>query len=544
MNPERHPWNRFSTSIFVVIFLLAIFLRLSLLFTSQSHADADEAVIGIMAKHIQSHHERPFFFHGQAYNGGAAVEAYLASFLFSVLEPSSITLKCVAWALSSLMLLFFMKFANHHLSFPGALISVLLFACAIPLLKWNLKARGGYLEILLLSIYLSDITLRACQKGQWSLDTAALSGLVAGFAYYCLEIVLPLILICILCSFLLLHPRSLRRFSAVFITCLCLGSFPLILFNLKTNLANLATVYANPIRESTSRRPSHLLLVLVHDLPRLFSPENTSLFPDQATLSGWMLTIFFALILLGIAWQVAYRFTKSSSFEWKHRIREQLLPLYVLSVFFAYLCLQAFFSRRDGARTLLICVPFLYLGAGFLFDVVWHNTKRAGRTAFISVIFAIVSFQAGVYMAYLFRPPQVVDVDLAQNGKPQIFFSSPEDLNQAIKILQDSGIRHVYANHFLKFRLLFESDGNILASSKDSWPPGCHFPYYEDQVERVSPYGYVFHRGSWSEKNFFTYAKRKGLSLQMAIAGELSVITRVSEDVRTRPWRTDRDKKE
>ena len=71
----------------------ALSVRLLLLFTSQSACDGDEAVIGVMAKHIFEGNESPLFFYGQTYGGGAFIEAQLASIIFYYTGISSLGLK-------------------------------------------------------------------------------------------------------------------------------------------------------------------------------------------------------------------------------------------------------------------------------------------------------------------------------------------------------------------------------------------------------------------------------------------------------------------
>ena len=62
--------------------LLALAYRLLLLRTTLATVDSDQAVLGLMARHIL-HGERPVFFYGQSYQG--ALEAYLTAGVFRLL---------------------------------------------------------------------------------------------------------------------------------------------------------------------------------------------------------------------------------------------------------------------------------------------------------------------------------------------------------------------------------------------------------------------------------------------------------------------------
>ncbi len=57
---------------------MGLLLRVILLTTAESRLDCDEAMTGMMALDIVTGHRFPMFFYGNAYNGGATVEAYLS----------------------------------------------------------------------------------------------------------------------------------------------------------------------------------------------------------------------------------------------------------------------------------------------------------------------------------------------------------------------------------------------------------------------------------------------------------------------------------
>ena len=69
---------------------LALAYRLLLLRTILSTVDSDQAVLGIMARHVLRG-ERPLFFYGQGYGG--ALEAYLTAGAFRLWGQSDLTLR-------------------------------------------------------------------------------------------------------------------------------------------------------------------------------------------------------------------------------------------------------------------------------------------------------------------------------------------------------------------------------------------------------------------------------------------------------------------
>ena len=60
-----------------VICVAAILTKVALLLTSESALDSDEAILGLMATHIQQGLSHPLFFYGQSYDAGSGVIAHV-----------------------------------------------------------------------------------------------------------------------------------------------------------------------------------------------------------------------------------------------------------------------------------------------------------------------------------------------------------------------------------------------------------------------------------------------------------------------------------
>ena len=85
-----------------LVFVLAVGLKIVLLFTSQSMADGDEAVAGLMGIHVLEGKGHPLYPWGVRYGAGAGLEAHLAAAFFALAGVSSIVLKSVGllwWSL-------------------------------------------------------------------------------------------------------------------------------------------------------------------------------------------------------------------------------------------------------------------------------------------------------------------------------------------------------------------------------------------------------------------------------------------------------------
>src|SRR5260370_8877114 len=93
--------------LFIGLLIIIAAMRFTILLASQTHVHSDEAIIGLMGKHILEGRYFPFYMYGRAYNAGAAWEAYLAAIAFAVFCGSVISLTSFIVLFSLLSLFFF-----------------------------------------------------------------------------------------------------------------------------------------------------------------------------------------------------------------------------------------------------------------------------------------------------------------------------------------------------------------------------------------------------------------------------------------------------
>src|ERR1041385_4128902 len=111
----------------------------AILLRSQTHVHSDEAIIGLMAKHILEGRYFPFYMYGQSYNAGAAWEAYLAAVAFAVFGVSVISLKGCIVALSLFCIFLFYRMCLTLYDQRTALLATIAFAFGPSLLKWHFQ---------------------------------------------------------------------------------------------------------------------------------------------------------------------------------------------------------------------------------------------------------------------------------------------------------------------------------------------------------------------------------------------------------------------
>jgi hypothetical protein len=135
---RREYWIAAAAVIAAVLVRSAVFV-----FWEQAHYDSDQAIVGLMAKHLVEGRAFPVFYYGQNYMLG--VDAYLAAPFFLLAGPSVLTLKLplllinIGVALALLRMFVVDAGLRPYL----ALLPVLIFAVPAPVVAAALVAPNG-----------------------------------------------------------------------------------------------------------------------------------------------------------------------------------------------------------------------------------------------------------------------------------------------------------------------------------------------------------------------------------------------------------------
>src|SRR2546430_4041281 len=114
-------------ALFIGVLIIVAAARFTILLASQPHVHSDEAIIGLMAKHIFEGRYFPFYMYGQPYNAGAAWEAYLAAIAFAFFGVSVISLKSCILVLSLVCLFLFYRMCLALYEQRAAVLATILF---------------------------------------------------------------------------------------------------------------------------------------------------------------------------------------------------------------------------------------------------------------------------------------------------------------------------------------------------------------------------------------------------------------------------------
>src|SRR5438477_7175753 len=222
-------------ALFIGLLIIIAAVRFTIILASQTHLHSDEAIIGLMGKHILEGRYFPFYMYGQPYNAGAAWEAYLAAIAFRLFGVGVIPLKGCIVALSLLCLFLFYRMGCALYDERTAVLATVAFALTPSLLKWHFQVRGYswyFLSIPVLTLLFASIESTTVSKRRKLL----LFGLASGLSIWCLELAVPLV--AALWLLLILRRRiSFSSAPAVLIGFL-LGYAPVIVFNLIYRFSN------------------------------------------------------------------------------------------------------------------------------------------------------------------------------------------------------------------------------------------------------------------------------------------------------------------
>ena len=217
-------------------------LRVALLLLAENRLDADEATVAVMALDLQEGGALPFFFTGQAYNGGAALEAWAAAALFGVVGPSALGLKGVVaaeWLASAAL---FAALCRNALPARTGLFAVLFFSVGTPfLLEWSVKARGGYAETLLFSTALLWLAAPRAESGAAPTWRALGFGALAGIGLWASEMLLLMIPCAALWGLLGTAPTQRLRLASLGAAGFATAQLPLLLYNATHDWQNYAS---------------------------------------------------------------------------------------------------------------------------------------------------------------------------------------------------------------------------------------------------------------------------------------------------------------
>ncbi|HMO02169.1 MAG TPA: glycosyltransferase family 39 protein [Oligoflexia bacterium] len=430
----------------LTLVLVAIVLRLDPLVATNFSIDSDEAIVGLMAKHINETSKIPVFYYGQPYMG--SFEALVAAILFKLFGISSVTLKTTPLIFSVLLIpLIYLLGIKAYSKRAGIFAAALIAVPPQMLVEWSAKARGGFSEIIFLGGLALFFFFRWLDSRKF-IDLA-ISYAILGLGWWTNNQIiffgLPIIYFTLFADF---KGRLLANFFSGLKSFLLatpfffIGSYPFWRYNLYNNFESF-TFFGSISHSETILR--HLAVLKVQALPIILGAFRQ--WSENEIFEGAFYLAYFALILLFLI-IIVFRWRQiclTSFFHPPVSAKVELLGM-VFVVALAIFAVSKFGWLSQSPRYLLPVYLPLYLLTGVALSIAAERSSRMlANLALLLVIFFNLSssYLGGRYLS----------------GEPFVAAGVRAELDHSelINWLKEKKISYLRTNYWLGYRIAFET---------------------------------------------------------------------------------------
>jgi hypothetical protein len=501
------------------LLLLGLGLRLAVIASPLGEIDGDEAVVGLMARHIAFLGERPVFYWGQPYLG--SLEAFTAAPLFRLFDSSTWLLKLVPTAYSLGFLALSAVLARGLFGTgPGLATAAYLAVPPAMWAVWSTKARGGYAEVLFLGQALLVVTLMLARAPNRRL--AMLWGLLAGLAFW--THLLAIVYLGPALVFLGLGRRG--RFApgqvGMLVLGVLIGMLPLLIDNLANGFLTLGALLQPP--DLPIDPPAQFVRFFRVGVPVLLGlgqpTTSQSMFDQDWPLrpAGHLFVALVAVAALTLAvltyWPAVRRLVVCGA----DRLSAPALLVFVAIVVPPVVALTRFgffVSEPRYALPLYSTVPLL---AG----VLWRARWAWLRWAIVGLVMAFNLWSLVSTDPRLWRPEDTPDSTTASRAA-LVQYLEPQDRHQ------------MYTDYWIGYPVMFETRETVLAyvisGGFNRYVPPA------DNVQRTPNPAWVFEPGTQAEQEFLDHLTSVGGQAHMDQVSVYDVYTDVQPLAALRPPR-------
>ena len=417
------PTARWALALAALAAVSGIALRIWIFDSRSGALDSDEAVFGLMAKHIVEHGITPVFFWGQAYGG--TQETFVSAALFWIFGVGTIALRfspLLFWAAAAVLL---WRIGIRVLDRNRALLAAGLFWTTSAYFVWkSTRAHGFYGSGTAFGLWAILAVLRIIDAEKPSrLDYASL-GLAVGLGWWATPQIAILAAPAVL--WLLWVQRSLRG-AEIAVPAFFVGSAPWWIYNATHHWAS----FVYPADEQSKLGHLHNLASAV--LPMALGlriPSTVTWYPVAAV--GLVL---YLLAIGYLIWLVIRR---------PHGLEIFLLALLLFPVFYTF---SPYAWLASEPRYMTLLSPVLAL----LFVYPLRTAARAATLFAVAIALAFGSFA------------RIDDQNVLAFHSDDIIV--PADFGPVIAELERLNIHHLYADYWLAYRIDFESKERIIAAT-------------------------------------------------------------------------------
>jgi len=466
---------------FLLILTGTAILRFVILFFSQTHVTSDEAIIGLMGKHILEGRYFPFYFYGISYNASCAWEAYLAVVPFAIAGVGVIALKIPTVLLSLVCLMLFYMMTKRLYSIRVATLASLIFALWPGLLKWHFQPRGYAFYFLFIPALIILFLIVENEKIRRPRDFF-LFGLACGIAFWSME----LLMITIAGLWVLLFLR--RKFSLkTFAVCAAgfvIGYAPAIWWNLTHSFRNWHFLFFEKPEAGglAARFGLHAWReIFLTEMPKFFSADTVLWYYPETPWTGYVLYFLTAIAVVIATWRTLpkVRDAFSSGFA-ATDTNKDLLMLTLIGVSFVPYIIAP------------LRVPGYFLAASFFMSIL--IARRVDRF-FAQKEMSLRAFGATILLATVLCGVAAV-IETATHNQIETLTLCPNrqdhcmirvhgvDIDGVKQDLEHNRIKAVWTTISFVYPLIFETNEKLIASESIF---GVDRPVYPPSIRKSEP---------------------------------------------------------
>lgn len=460
--------------------LVGLLIRLDFMRASGFTIDADEAIVGLMGRDILQGRGIPVFYYGQHYMG--SLEAIMASVSFALLGASPFTLQLVplVWSLGLIVLAYWL--ARLLAGRRAGVISAALMAVPPPaLVVWSSKARGGFIEVLVLGGLALCLTIQWLRQYPGRLRYPAAIGFVLGVGWWVNNQIVYFI--APIASFAVLHTvsRSMRlaapglntgsthsfwrgvlQIGSIGIASFFIGGAPYWWYNFRLGFPSAGMFKL----VSWEQFVSHVEGLSMTALPAIVGAQR---FWQRLPVFPFSRHIALLLYVVPVALLIVLR--------WRHLLGlirgrvDRGRPVELLVIFCISCCLVFALSSYgwlvQAPRYLLPLYIGLYPLVAVCCEWAWNRSRGVGITYLIALlVFQLASCYVG---------------GRGLSGEPVVFGGQrvARDHAPLIATLDRLGITRVRTNYWIGYRLAFETDERVTFTVLGE-PTQARIPRYEE----------------------------------------------------------------
>ncbi|HZB23497.1 MAG TPA: glycosyltransferase family 39 protein [Gaiellaceae bacterium] len=386
--------------------------------------DSDEAISGLIARHMLDGEFSALYWLG---NYGGTLESAVAAVVFAVFGSSVLTLKLTSLALFALAGVLTwrvgLRTVGHRAALAGA---ALMWVWPAYLVWWTTKARAFYAMGLVLGLVVFLFALRLRERDS-RLDAAAL-GAALGLGWW----TTPGVLVLALPALLWVAWRRPRAFRLVpfAVPGFVVGVLPWVAWNVRNGWLSLDL---SPVAAAESTFGGRLVDLFRYVLPTWLGVRVPfSLDWTLGAVLGWVIVVaaLAALVLLVVR--------RPSGVE----------PLLVAAVLFPFLyALSKFTYYVAEPRYVVYFAPIPALLLGRVLVTPLRAAVAFGAALALTVAGLVEMERTGEFH------PSAQDVPV------------PARLDPVLHLLEAERQRYALANYWIAYRLTFESDERVIATS-------------------------------------------------------------------------------